>query len=508
MSGATYVSYGFGSQPFGTVPPAALDQNFADATNYPSTAAPIRSHTSKLSDIISVKDTGATGNSTTDDTVAIQTAINSLPITGGGIYLPQAIGAYTITQTLNLTVGGTTIYGSGNGAVFLNQTTHNADFFTVQAGNCEIRNLGFKASAYGASQKWCINASAAAASPIVVSDVRAVNCHSFLTFGGATTLCISQANVTNIQVATGVGVLINNANATSSISQLFLGNGVGNQALAGVQILNAAVTQLTNCDFFKMGNSLYCLPNVSATVGATFCDNCFFDTSTNGAVLDGSAAGSQVSTADFVECWFSGNTSYGARLRGTVKGVGFTACHFATNGADGLYLETSTVQDVIVSACKAYANTSSGIHVGANVNLFALLGNTCGPYAGTGGNGAFGIQIDAGTGNNYRMCDNDCHGNTAGGFSNSATGTTCLVSDNIGNSLSATSAITVTASPFTYTAGASPETVYLNTGTVSLVTVEGVGIFQQTNCTVRLRPKQSVVVTYSVAPGMAKTIEG
>ncbi len=508
MSGAQYVTYGLGSQPYGNVPATALDQNFADATNYPNSTAPIRSLANKAADIISVKDAGALGNGVFDDTVAIQTAINSLPSTGGGIYLPQSASAYNLTQTLNVTLGGTAIYGPANGSVFMNQLTHNADFITVQAGNCEIRGVGFKAGAYGASQKWCINASSSLSSGLVVADVRASFCHSFLTFGGATTMYVNNINVTNLQVATGVGILINNANATSSISQAFFGNAVGNQALAGIQILASAVTQLDNCDLFKMGNALYLLPNAAATVGATFCNNCFFDTSTNGAVLDGSAAGSQVSTAEFCECWFNSNTSYGARLRGTVKGVGFNQCQFGLNGVDGLFLESSTVQDVIVSACKAFGNTGVGIDVGANVSLFKLLGNTCGPYSGVGGNGSWGILVQAGTGNNYQIVDNDCRGNTTGAISNSATGTTAMVLNNPGNSASQTAGITVTASPFTYTAGASPETVYLNTGTVSLVSVEGVGVFSQTNCTVRLRPKQSVVVTYTVAPGMAKTIEG
>jgi len=40
-----------------------------------------------------------------------------------------------------------------------------------------------------------------------------------------------------------------------------------------------------------------------------------------------------------------------------------------------------------------------------------------------------------------------------------------------------------------------------------LVTVDGVGVFQSSNVTVRLGAGKSVVVTYSVLPGMAKTIE-
>lgn len=55
--------------------------------------------TLKLRDFISVKDFGAKGDGVTDDTVAIQNAITSLPQPGGGvIYFPA--GAYIISSTL------------------------------------------------------------------------------------------------------------------------------------------------------------------------------------------------------------------------------------------------------------------------------------------------------------------------------------------------------------------------------------------------------------------------
>lgn len=65
-------------------------------------------------------------------------------------------------------------------------------------------------------------------------------------------------------------------------------------------------------------------------------------------------------------------------------------------------------------------------------------------------------------------------------------------------------AISVGASPFTYTAHAAPETVYLYGGTVSSITRGGVQIASSSNCSVHLEPHQSLIVTYSVAPSMSK----
>ena len=51
----------------------------------------------KLQDLVSVKDFGATGNGTTDDTTAIQAAIYYAQTTGGCVYLPA--GVYIISSS-------------------------------------------------------------------------------------------------------------------------------------------------------------------------------------------------------------------------------------------------------------------------------------------------------------------------------------------------------------------------------------------------------------------------
>jgi hypothetical protein len=59
----------------------------------------------------------ATGNGTTDDTAAIQAALNAVPANGGTVYLPT--GTYKITSTLTASVTGTRIVGNGWSAQIL-----------------------------------------------------------------------------------------------------------------------------------------------------------------------------------------------------------------------------------------------------------------------------------------------------------------------------------------------------------------------------------------------------
>lgn len=68
---------------------------------------------SGTTDWINVKQYGAIGDGTTDDTAAIQAAINAVPSNGGVVYMPA--GRYKVTSALSITVDNTTLLGAGTG---------------------------------------------------------------------------------------------------------------------------------------------------------------------------------------------------------------------------------------------------------------------------------------------------------------------------------------------------------------------------------------------------------
>lgn len=71
------------------------------------TGATERTIKAKLDDVVSVKDFGAVGDGVTDDTAAIQAAIDSLT-TGGTVYFPHTSATYLCTANINVPVGLTT----------------------------------------------------------------------------------------------------------------------------------------------------------------------------------------------------------------------------------------------------------------------------------------------------------------------------------------------------------------------------------------------------------------
>ena len=130
----------------------------------------------KLREIVSVKDFGAVGNGTTNDSVAIQAALD----TGKSVYVPQ--GTYLVGTALQLKTTSQMVFGDGQQSVLLTTTdietmysstnvfgvvlsdlafsntvsevttgpTHFHVHFGAGASGCNIRNCGFNTALTGA----------------------------------------------------------------------------------------------------------------------------------------------------------------------------------------------------------------------------------------------------------------------------------------------------------------------------------------------------------------------
>ena len=92
-------------------------------------------------------------------------------------------------------------------------------------------------------------------------------------------------------------------------------------------------------------------------------------------------------------------------------------------------------------------------------------------------------------------------GNTIVGISDSGTGSTARVVDNVGyNSVANNTGLTVGASPWTYTSKHTPEVIYVVGGTLTELRVDGNIVQNTTNSTLVLAPNETMSVTYSVLP--------
>ena len=97
-----YFNASTGSPEAGAVTPTAASDISYQRSETGSVATTVQA---KLEESVSVKDFGATGDNDTDDTAAIQAALN----TGKSVYIP--IGDYKVSATIYLTTAGQRLYG-------------------------------------------------------------------------------------------------------------------------------------------------------------------------------------------------------------------------------------------------------------------------------------------------------------------------------------------------------------------------------------------------------------
>ena len=105
----------------------------------------------KLAETVSVKDFGAIGDGTTDDTVAIQAAINSVSTNGGSVYIPA--GDYKVTAPLNLTNFANiqvTIHGDGQRNTKINATVTGHVFDCTGSQFLQFQDFAVWGTAYTA----------------------------------------------------------------------------------------------------------------------------------------------------------------------------------------------------------------------------------------------------------------------------------------------------------------------------------------------------------------------
>ena len=133
---------------------------------------------------------GATGDGTTDDTAAVQAAINA----GGAVYFPM--GTYKLTDVLTVATADLLIFGPGT----LQQTTNLKAIFLVTADNVTIDGLKLVGTATGDTSALPGSYGSAAIFKQVnrggVRNTKQTNCSGVASAGGASVWLTGSTDVT------------------------------------------------------------------------------------------------------------------------------------------------------------------------------------------------------------------------------------------------------------------------------------------------------------------------
>lgn len=457
--------------------------------------------------IVSVMDFGVTGDGSTDDTAKIQAANDAVEAAGGGmLYFPKPASSYAYT-TLTVDSGYVNWAGTGKYASTLKCTSANGGvtFTGSSLPLCGVQDLGFSQSVD------CVDNTKALLKATGVFRFTVDNCY-FNGYSGASNFAH------NLLVASGNSVFIRDCEGVGGKTSCVTMSGAGGYFMQGclfnaIDVTGAPLAisnipggnvHLTDCDFLQGQACTFAGVNISRVT------NCYFDSAQSGVSV------SSCEDLQFIGCEFANRVAGGAGNGiGVVFGgskrcsiIGGSVINCGTDGVQidatsvGIKLDSVTIDSNNISNAAAKA----GVQIAAGAIGFqitnCIIGNNSALYAG---HQKYGIAIAVGASDHYLVSGNDCRNNETSSIIDGGTGTNARVIDNDGYNPVVASADAAGGSPFNYTSGHAPETVYVYGGTMTLITVAGVGIFTTTDKTIAMGPNETITITYpGAAPNLLK----
>jgi parallel beta-helix repeat protein len=387
---------------------ACTDADFQPTTYTPAgTGAVTRTVVSKLNEVLSVKDFGATGDGVTNDAAAIQAAVNAATA-NQTVYFPPgtyAVGAAGIAVT-NKT--GVTLLGDG--AIILitaiSTLTTNLGVATIRLSGCtrsgvrglEINGNGIASSAIG------FNACTECFVDKVTAYASGVNGQITSSNGGLRNEFTDNL-VYSARLPSSRGLWLGNVNASDMETDIFVsGNTVRNNPASGIVVSSNGGRVIGNHAKTNEGSGIV-LPGANGfsaknlTVTGNYCiDNLFFG-------IQSDVVGYTTDADLTVDITVSGNVC-NANNRGS-GGV----------GGGGIYAVNSERWVITGNTCND--NAVSGIQADDRSRNVTITGNTCSETrVGGARTQLVGIRANAQAASNYGIviCGNTCVNNTQHGI--------------------------------------------------------------------------------------------
>jgi len=420
-------------------------------------AAINRAINEKLKETISVKDFGAVGNGTTDDTVAIQAAINAAVLAGRGkVYMPT--GNYLVSSTLTITGNNITIMGDGMGAtqitcnfaandIILIQNTSTIFCDNVQITQLAITSSIAKTSGAAIATKGGHN--------VKLSYIRVdYNMYTAFQFEAGTgnqfLFYLSDFEI-NSGSSFGIGVGLEGNGYTSIVSDLFIDRGCIANCSVGIGLYNASGVYMRDIDCITCDYGVYIYPAAGNFVQAVWADTVLADASNNsgwslisngGAILEvnlsniwASTCGRDNVSGDNHGIHIDTTTSY------LVSNINIIAPRCIGNYGHGIYVGGGQYITITSPQCSGNSNLStqtnvySGIYFTGNLSNFNILGGACGNNGiySTSNCQKYGVEVGNGASSNFSIIGVNVTNNVTGGiYDGSASTVSKTISGNPG----------------------------------------------------------------------------
>lgn len=446
-------------------------------------------------DAFNVRKFGALVDNSANDTAAITGAISLASALGGGrVYVP---GISRVTSLGNLPAN-VELLGAGRAKSKLRTTSATLDVVTVDGANAHIHDIGFDATVTRSAGNF-INVTTNAST----FDLHRINMIG--AFRGVSIPSVALANLSHIDIldtvpSTGVSIVVTGGFAIVFNNVICRASG-GTRPFAHLNINHVEDIMVSDSQFIGAQSNLNLIPASGQYIGLYKSVNTQYDDATGPSIRIVPTGTGMVNEVVIDAPWIKGTLQdvlISNAGGGTVNTVDIMNAMMTGTGNG---VEATGVGNIGVFNCKI------GGHTTAIALTDVAKGRICGNVLAA--HGIYAVNTTglymAGTTDGVLVDDNNLTSTTPVSYSASGTKNR-LVNNNGYNDTGGMSAITVGASPATIAAKPYPRTMYLNGGTVSLVTVNGTNTLQSTNHAIYLAPNHTLSITYSVLPTLIEAI--
>lgn len=390
--------------------------------------------------VLNVKNYGAVGDGSTDDTAAIQAAINALPAAGGQVFVPA--GTYVVSNTISLREG-TQLVGAGPGSI-LRVASGALGINVLRIGDgsgtlsfASVRDLKISSDGQKTGGAAIVLNTAYR---IWIERMAFEFQYRAVHIINSTIVWLHRCDIRDTK---------ENAITIDSdfmqgfewyIDRVLCDNPTVTNAGTGLMWNGGESLHVSHSNFQRFQNGFVVDPAAGRESRFGFIDAMLCDfSSDNNIRITNTGSGNTIGLT-FTNSWSGTATNYGILIdkpgAGLVQGVRWNGGKIFHNGLAGVRFAGG--QDVHISNSEIIANSQTvsaarhGVEIAAGQSDFSVIGCRIGGGFQQGDTQGYAVLVDVGASDNYIITNNICTGNNnSPKISDGGTGSNKVVSGNI-----------------------------------------------------------------------------